>query len=68
MIVYHSKLELKKWCINRDYLMYQEGMLSKNEFLKTVKEIKDYEKRRNVKQNYYNWKDRQKKLENKLEE
>jgi hypothetical protein len=43
-------------------------MLSKNEFLKTVKEIKDYEKRRNVKQNYYNWKDRQKKLENKLEE
>ena len=22
MIIYHSKLELKKWCINRDYLMY----------------------------------------------
>jgi len=38
MIIYHSKLELKKWCINRDYLMYQEGLINKAEFLKNVEE------------------------------
>ena len=59
MILYHSKLELRKWCINRDYLMYQEGMLTKSEFLRTVKEIRDYEKRKTVKQNYFNWKEKQ---------
>jgi hypothetical protein len=49
MIIYHSKLDLKKWCINRDYLMYQEGLISKTEFLKTIEET-----RTGVKQGWWN--------------
>ena len=56
MILYHSKLDLKKWCINRDYLMYQEGLYSKTEFLKNVEDNCD-----NLPKKTFNWRDRWKK-------
>lgn len=55
MIIYHSKLDLKKWCINWDYLSYQEGLISKSDFLKTVEENKDHEKRGYWKERWKSW-------------
>jgi hypothetical protein len=57
MIVYHSKMELKKWCINRDYLRYQEGLLSKADFLKTIEENRDHEKRSYWREKWVKWRD-----------
>lgn len=55
MIIYHSKLDLKRWCINRDYLRYQEGIISKTDFMKTVEENKDHEKRTYWRDRWKTW-------------
>jgi hypothetical protein len=36
LIYFHSKIECQRWMINRDYLRYQEGMLTRREFIKTI--------------------------------
>ena len=36
LIYFHSKIELQQWCINRDFLKYQEEMLTRRQFIKTI--------------------------------
>lgn len=36
LIYFHSKIQLQNWLINRDYLKYQEGLLTRREFIKTM--------------------------------
>lgn len=36
LITYHSKMQLQVWQINRDFLMYQEGLITREEFIKTI--------------------------------
>ena len=36
LIYFHSQVELQRWQINRNFLRYQEGFLTRREFIKTI--------------------------------